>query len=160
LKNHIYLHLLREFIILLIVGAIFILMVHPFKDFISAKYLLYFAVNIFLVVQFFRVVINERKVIWIRPFIVKAVLGLGCIALFILSIRFFMYFITQFEDYNYTGIGSVIKDITPGLNADDYRWLRTSTFLTGVSAMMFIILFELRMFYSIFKYRLVPGFRD
>jgi len=147
-------------VILLVIGIIFVIMVYPFMDYVSTDYLLYFAANIFLVVQFFRVVIFERKVIWIQPFIMKAIIGLGSIALFILSIRFFMYFITQFEDYNYTGIGSVIKDISPGLSASNYSWLRTATFLTGVSGMIFIILFELRMFYSIFKYRLVPGFRD
>ena len=121
MKQQTKMHLIKESIILLMIVAIFFIVVMPFSDKISNNYLLYYMVNIFLVVQYFRVVLNERKVIWIQPLPVKIFFGFGNIALFILSIRFFMNFIVQFEDYNFNGVGMVIKDIYPELSAHAYK---------------------------------------
>ena len=68
-----------------------------------------------------------------------------------------MGFLEQFEEYNFTGIGMVIKDIFPGLGIQGYSILRTETYIIGISSLILIVLFNLRMIYSLFKYREVPN---
>lgn len=139
------------------VAALWYALVFPFRELVSTRYLLYLAANLLLVLQYFRVVIFGERVFWIRPFAVKIGFGVVNVFLFIAAVRVFMYFIAQFEDYNFTGVGVQVPDILPGLSGVDYRWLRSATFLTGVSGMMLIVFFQARLIYSIFKYRQVPG---
>lgn len=148
---------MREVVVLFMAAALWYALVIPFRESVSDRYLLYLAGNILLVVQYFRVVIFGERVFWIRPFAVKIGFGVINVFLFIAAVRVFMYFIAQFEDYNFTGVGVQVPDILPGLSGADYRWLRSATFLTGVSGMMLIVFFQARLIYSIFKYRQIPG---
>jgi len=126
-------------------------------EFVSYSFLVFLALGIVIIVQYFRVVVNERAVFWIRPFAVKVLFGIGNIALFFYVLTEFMHFISQFEDYNYSGVGVIIKDIYPGLSAESYNALRSTTFFVGITTLILIVLFEFRIVYSVFKYRGVPG---
>jgi hypothetical protein len=157
LREKLVWHIIKEGIFILIAALIFAMTVFFIRDHISGSYLLFFALAIFICVQYFRVVINEQKVFWIRPFIIKVLFGLGNIVLFLYMMDSFFILVGQFEDYSYTGVGVVTPDIYPGLSAAGYDWLRSSTFFAGMAVLFMIILFELRLVYSIFKYRDVPG---
>ena len=95
----------------------------------------------------------ERKIVWTQPFAAKAFLGILNIPLFFFMMRWLLMFITQFEVYNFTGVGSIIQDILPGLAAENYNYLRKATFICGISTIILIFVFEIRMIYSVFRYR-------
>lgn len=67
------------------------------------------------------------------------------------------YFIGQFEDYNYTGVGVPAPDIRPGLGADGFSSLRTMTIFAGAAGLILTAACQLRVIYSVFKYRQLPG---
>ena len=142
---------------MLIVASLFLLVVYSIIDFISFSYMRFYALGILISVQYFRVVVNERRVIWIQPFLIKLLFAAGNIILFIFMMDSFAILVGQFEDYNYNGIGVLTDDILPGLSTAQYSLLRSTTFFIGISSMMLIILFEFRLVYSAFKYRNIPG---
>jgi hypothetical protein len=150
-------HLLKEGIFLLIAASLWLLTIYSIREYVSASYLRYFGICLLITVEYFRVVVNEREVPWIRPFAVKVLFGLGNIILFLFVMDSFSILVGQFEDYNWTGAGVQTPDILPGLRAAGYSYLRSATFFSGIAAMLLIILFELRLVYSIFKYREIPG---
>lgn len=158
MKDQILLHIIKECIFVLIAALAFISVVFFTYDHISHGYLLFYGLSVLIIVEYFRVVINERKVIWIRPFWIKVLFGLGNILLFLYMMDSLFILVGQYEDYNFTGMGMVTPDILPGLSEAAYRWLRNSTYFLGITVLFLIILFQLRLVYSIFKYREVPGF--
>lgn len=144
--------------VLLIIGIVFILLIFPFQHFISLKYKLGLLIGLFISIQYFRIILFERSIAWLRPFYIKAFICLLNIPIFFLVLTHFLHFIRQFEDYNYTGIGFIAKDIFEGLSGGGYSWLRSSTFLLGIASMILIVLLNFRLIYSVFKYREGPSF--
>ncbi len=136
----------------MIVAIVYIILVMPVRGFISDEYFLFFGICTFIMIQYFRIALFERRVMWTQPILIKAILCIGNIPFFFFMIKWFLSFITQFEDYNFTGIGVAIKDIYPGLLESKYTYLRAVTFFSGVATLILIIVFELRMIYSVFRY--------
>lgn len=130
----------------------------PFKDFISLKYAILILIGLTICIQYFRIILFERQIPWLKPFYVKATFGVLNIPLFFVVLTNFMHILAQFEDYNYTGIGYVVYDIMPGLGGAEYNWLRSTTFFVGIAGMMLITILNFRLIYSVFKYREGPSF--
>mgnify|MGYP005668312239 CR=1 FL=1 len=120
--------------------------------------MIFLLIGVVICIQYFRITLFERSIVWLRSFYVRALLGLLNIPLFFVVLTNFMHLIHQFEDYNYTGIGFVVHDILPGLNGQGYNWLRTVTFFLGIASMILIVLLNFRLIYSVFAYREGPGF--
>lgn len=138
-------------------AVLFIIFSFQSYEYLSLHYLIYLGAMAYLIVQFFRVVINERKVAWMRPFVSKVFFFFFNIFLFFIILDQHFYFIGQFEDYNYTGVGVLAKDIRPGLGGAGFSALRSMTIFAGAAGMMLTAACQLRVIYSVFKYRQLPG---
>ncbi len=116
-----------------------------------------FAISgIFILAQYFRVILYERRIIWMRPFAIKLLFGVINIPLFFVAMTWLMNFNTQLESYGYNVENAMTVDIKTGMSLVKYDYLKSLTYFIGTGIMIIIVLFQLRLVYSIFKYREVP----
>lgn len=154
------LHLQKEGLFLVAIGVIIYLLIARLIPFLSFKYLAYLAGGLFLIIQYSRVVLFERRIIWTRTFWVKLVFGLLNIPLFFFVITWMMNWNAQIEDYSYNVGKLYTSDIKEGLPMQSYLYLRSLTVFVNIGLLVMIVLFELRMVYSVFKYREGPKFLE
>lgn len=158
LNNNTQLHIIKEIAIVAIIAAICYLIMGSLAKFLSWHFLLYLLLGFFIIAQYARVIVFERKVIWMKPFSMKFLIFLLNIPLFFLVLTWMMNFNGQLEDYGYDVTGMITQDLSAGMSLTQYARLKSITYFVGTATMITIILFQFRVIYSIFKYREIPSF--
>lgn len=144
-----------EIIGLLLSFAVAFLILSPYKPLLSRDFFYFFFICIFLTTTYFRWAWLIKHGV-MGFFWTKIIIFLLQVPLFFFLIKGFQHYQQAFESFNYTIEINGIPHIQQNIHYKTLEKLGAICYTSGTMAIIGLILVELRIIYSIFKYREVP----
>jgi hypothetical protein len=130
------------------------LLLQPVKQAISSEFYRFLAVGIFIVFTYFRFTAFMMRSLVLQNVWVKIGFFILNIPLFFFLLNQYFKFIDVFDDYDYTLDASVFQHIHSGTELETLMYLKRLTVFAGILPLFLILLFQARIIYAVFKFRL------
>lgn len=135
--------------------AIAFLILSPYQALVSKEFFSFFFLCIFLTTTYFRWAWLIKNGL-MGFFWTKLAIFLLQIPLFFFLIKSFQYYQQAFEAFNYTIDINGTQHIQQNIHYKTLDSLRSICYTSGTMVIIGLVLVELRIIYSIFKYREIP----
>lgn len=152
-KNEILYSIVFELLWIAFAAILVFVVFSMVRSFISEHFYEFLLGTGFLFITCFRLVVWPYNSVLIRSVWIKLLLFLLNIPLFFYVMHYYSHFMQVFDDYVYDLPDTVFQHIHSGTDIDQILLIKRLTVMTGVGALVVIVLFELRIIWLIFKLR-------